>query len=234
MKPFDTFKFRCHNFGTLATKAKTGNGLSQTAKSELLKIYAENLGFKKEIVSKYLEKGNACEDGAISVLGDFLGEFLVKNDAPAEDSVNVGIADVVSISGNYVIDIKCSYNYKSFLEAELSTIYAWQLFLYKQLYGVGNAYLAYVLMPTPEEILRKYNASEDEISENLMYKNMPFNERIKIFDLGEANGGIGETEALLSKRLEIATLSRNYLAEIQANRAFEVSALENLKLKKWH
>src|SRR5690606_13029105 len=64
----------------LLNASKDKPHISKTTISYLLSIYIEvKYGRREEIVSKYLEKGIQCEDEAISLVCDVIGEFLVKN-----------------------------------------------------------------------------------------------------------------------------------------------------------
>ena len=101
------FKIRASAAGKLATKSRSkSEALSQTTKSYLQEWAKQEIyGVRKDISSKYLDKGNAVEDDAIDYAAKELGWlFASKNDEYFEDENFCGTPDV--ILEDKIIDIK--------------------------------------------------------------------------------------------------------------------------------
>ena len=179
--------------------------LSETAKSYLRQWWIEEkYGRRKEISSKFLEKGLKNEESGISLLNDFFLKngreiFLQKNEKSFEDDFLTGTPDL--IFQKEVFDMKCSWDIFTFphfaTECE-NKAYLYQLQGYMALTGLKKASLCYVLTDTPEPIIfdeaRKIsykNGFGGEISDELeelvrgkhTFQNVPLEEKIKIFEI---------------------------------------------------
>ena len=164
------FKIRCSAIGQIMTNGRSGDGLSQTAKSYCEnwvkeKIYSK----KKEFSNKYTEKGISVEDDAIEFLGDFRGKFYIKNETHFENEFITGTPDIVT--ENSIIDIKSSWDCFTFplFEAEPEKSYWWQVHGYMLLTGKIRAEVVHVLMDTED--------GDDEAS----YALVPKKYRVKSF-----------------------------------------------------
>jgi hypothetical protein len=126
-------------------ESKPAGGLSQTAITYLKEWYA---GDNEEIFSKYLNKGNECENEAIQEVGYYFGIFdVAKNTETFENEYMTGTPDL--IADNVVFDTKCSWNHKTFLDSVYNPInadYYAQLQGYMKLTGLSHAELCYVLI----------------------------------------------------------------------------------------
>ena len=141
--------------------------LSDTAKSEIEKVWLLNeKGFWEDLNNKFLTKGLMNEEDGLELVSDYLDDFILKN----QERKNVIIGQLegtdieVGITGEadgfcevdgkkVVIDIKSSWNPKTFLNAKLSTIYEYQLRIYMFLYDVDEAWLCYCLTDTPQDLI---------------------------------------------------------------------------------
>jgi hypothetical protein len=93
-------------------KAKSG-GLSETAKSFIVTWYKEQLyDRRKEIQSKYMSKGNACEDVSIAYLNQLYGTSHSKNEDHFNDDYLHGTPDI--ITEDTIIDVKNSWDFTTF------------------------------------------------------------------------------------------------------------------------
>ena len=139
------FKIRCSQINKIMGASKPSGGLSQTAITYLKDWYA---GDNEEIFSKYLNKGNECENEAIQEVGYYFGIFdPVKNTESFENEYITGTPDL--IADNVVFDTKCSWNHKTFLDSVYNPInpdYYAQLQGYLKLTGLNHAELCYVLL----------------------------------------------------------------------------------------
>ena len=100
------FKIRCSAIGLIMATSKVKGQLSKTAQTyaqEWLK--QEIYGRRKEISSKYLDKGNQLEDESIQFLvnnSDY--GFIVKNEEHFENDFLTGTPDI--ILPQEIIDMK--------------------------------------------------------------------------------------------------------------------------------
>lgn len=150
------FKARASEAGKLMVQPRSkSETLSETTKTYLQDWLKENIyGYRKEIKSKYLDKGIIMEDEAISKTIEWLDlPFVLKNEQSFEDEFFTGTPDIVT--DREVLDIKCSWDAFSFplFEDEIPTKdYFYQLQVYMHLTGRKSARLVYVLTNTPESI----------------------------------------------------------------------------------
>lgn len=150
------FKARASEAGKLMVQPRSKTEtLSETTKGYLQEWLKESIyGYRKEIKSKYLEKGIMMEDEAISKAIEWLDlPFVLKNEQSFEDEFFTGTPDIVT--DTEVLDIKCSWDAFSFplFEDEIPTKdYFYQLQVYMHLTGRKAARLVYVLTNTPESI----------------------------------------------------------------------------------
>jgi hypothetical protein len=142
------FKARPSSLSKLMGKLKKDGELPQTCITYLKEWYS---GDTEEIVSKYLTKGILLENEAIEFATKVLygGIKAYKNEDIYANEWMVGTPDV--ILENSIIDTKCSWNRKTFLDSalELNTDYEWQLRAYMMLCNKEYATLFYYLGDTP-------------------------------------------------------------------------------------
>lgn len=172
------FKCRASAAGKLATNPRSKTEvLSETTKTFAKEWLIEQIyGYRKEIKSKYLDKGNLLEDIGIDKAIEWLDlKFVLKNEKHFEDEFFTGTPDL--ILEDEVIDIKLSYDCFTFplLETELPTKdYFYQVQIYMHLTGKKKARVVYLLLNTPEDI-----ANWEEPKD---YENQPKENRIKTFE----------------------------------------------------
>ena len=197
------FKIRASAAGKLATKSRSkSDNLSQTTKSYLQEwLKQEIYGVRKDIASKYLDKGNAVEDDAIDYAAKELGWlFAIKNDEYFENEYFCGTPDV--ILEDKIIDIKSSWDcftFPLFEEDVPNKDYYYQLQVYMHLTGKKQAELVYVLMNTPEDL-----AYSKELHN---YSDLQSKHRIKVFKIDYDEDAI---ELLIERVQE----SKEYLNKI--------------------
>jgi len=186
---------------TIAEKIITGfenihltliDPLHAGAQTALQELYLEkNYGFYNMSIKgndPALKKGVLVEDDSISLLGNHLGIWLTNNKERVsnEEYFLTGEADV--LYDNVVRDIKSPLNWATFRKKDgIETAYHWQLIAYCLLYEKTEAYLDYILMPMPKEMIieqTKYmNSIESEKFVNYNFKigNMEPKQRIKTY-----------------------------------------------------
>ena len=170
--------------------------ISSGAKSYCEEWLMSNLvGYKKEVKSKYLEKGLACEDDAILLLNpDYR-----KNEERRESNYLSGECDI--LLDDKVIDIKCSWDFSTFpklKEVIPDEAYIWQVQGYMILENKPKAEVSYCLMNTPEHL-------DDRC---LDYSHLPRELRIKTFYFER-------DESAYEQIIEAVELCREYIEELK-------------------
>lgn len=100
-------------------------------------------GRKRHLKNKYLDKGNICEQDSMQLLSDIDGEFYEAHEKYYENDFICGTPDIVFED---VKDIKSNYDKDSFDNAELTTLYTWQVRFYLWLCGYTKGELVYCLV----------------------------------------------------------------------------------------
>ena len=203
--------------------------LTTTAKSYCDEWIKEKLyNRKKNIESKYFDKGNTVEDDSIRFIGKQLGysDFeletgaFVKNEQFFEDEFMCGTPDV--IVPTLIVDAKNPWDFSTFPlldEVPPNEDYFDQAQGYMNLVGRDNYKLIYTLMDTPESLIeaemRRYaykNGLEMEdidyetFRENMTYDDIPDELKIKIFD-------IKKDEEYIKSIKERVVMCRKYIAK---------------------
>lgn len=219
--------------------------LPATAKSYCQAWIKEQLyDRRKDIVSKYLEKGNEVENESIAFIGRQLGvsEFeletgqFAKNEQFFEDAFIQGTPDV--ITKDYIIDTKSSWDAFTFplFEEELpNSDYYWQAQGYMKLVGIPDYKLAYTLMNTPDSLIeaeaRRYcykngidmeDVDYQEFYDHMTYDHIPPELKIKIFDIK-----FNELDILLI--VERVVACREYIAKELAKLPESVKQLHGIE-----
>lgn len=190
----EKFKIRASAAGMLMTDPRKKTDLiAKTVKTYIHDWLKEGIyGVKKEINSKYLDKGLMYEDMAIDKAIEWLDlPFALKNTERRTDEWFTGEPDL--IVGDAVIDIKNSWSWETFplFDNEIPTEnYYYQVQVYMYLWGFKKASVVYVLLNTPET----YSTAE------IIYDNVDIKYRIKRYDF-EFNPEVIED---LKKRVEVA------------------------------
>jgi hypothetical protein len=177
--------------------------LSSTCIDELIKIYAKvKYGRSRDTTSKYLEKGIAMEEEAITLYSKFKRDYFVNNKARMSNDFITGEWDI--LKSEVVTDTKCSWDLITFLKAskdDLKKDYFYQLHGYMALTGAKSAVVAYCLVNTPENLIQSEIKSTwyklgcpdesskefQEISEEIQmlgkYDDIPVQERVFEFNI---------------------------------------------------
>lgn len=202
MKTLPKFKSRASSSGQLMVNPRSKTELiSQTTRSYLNDWAKEHIyGIKKQIKSKYIDKGIQLEDTAIDKTIEWLDiSFAMKNEKSFEDDYFTGTPDLI-VDG-VVYDTKCSWDAFSFplFELEIPTSdYFYQLQVYMHLTGCKSSKLVYVLLNTPEQMI--YETQH-------VYDHLPKELRIKHFDIEYDHDVIVELQnRVINARTYLSTL----------------------------
>lgn len=224
-----TFKARASRAGLLMSNSRSGSGLSETAKNYIIEAWIENTyGRFTDISNKFIEKGLAVEEDAITLYSEVTGDFYRKNINRYENDFVTGTPDIITPEG-VVIDIKSSWNLLTYVKAGLSTLYEYQLRSYMDMVGLDSAILAYCLVDTPEHLILAeakriaWQVKEDEMTieeiveglrKQMTFGDIPKENRVKTFQIKRDPDKIQELYSRITKAREFYdTLSLNILTE---------------------
>lgn len=165
MENANTLLFRASGTGHLMVDPKSKSELiSKTTKTNLIDVFvSEKYGRKEEITSKYLDKGNECEEDGITLLSRVNKCFYKKNETNLSNEFIKGTPDLfigeTIEKAEKIIDTKLSYSAHTFFRTqkdELNKLYFWQMQSYMWLTGAKVATVAYCL------VNGTFDAIEDE------------------------------------------------------------------------
>ncbi len=182
-----------------------GEMLSTGAKTYLIDLYVRiKYGRRKEITSKYLEKGLQTEEDGITNISLFAKKFLTKNTVRFENGYLTGEPDVLDGDSGMrytdVYDNKSSwdiytFNRVKFKVDEINEDYWWQMQGYGWLTGATQLHLCYNLIDTPEAIIQReikslwyalgcpddgdsiYEEAKHELTKKMIYNDIPSEEK---------------------------------------------------------
>lgn len=199
---FSKVKIHCSSLGVLFIEpkdkgAKDRGELSETAKKHLIKIYKEQYwGRKKQITSKYLEKGTVCEPASIELISILDDKYYEKNEEQKENEWITGTPDIVTETE--IQDVKSSFDADTFLPMviePLEKMYGYQMQGYMWLWKKELALVRRCLVNTPESIVNgekyylmkkmdvateespEYKLAAAEIELNMTFDDIPPEER---------------------------------------------------------
>jgi hypothetical protein len=177
----------------LQKKEKGEDELPSGAKTHLDDVFRSQFWKRRRhLTNKYLEKGLLCEQDILDIASKLDGDFYLKNDEHYSNEYIQGSWDNYSVK---VRDAKANYDLKTFEEAELSSLYNWQIkgysFMIKdkeKLSTLPEGELIYGLVNSPlhqitNEMTRQFyaNGNPDDDSEDWLEIKRQI-ERNHIFD----------------------------------------------------
>jgi hypothetical protein len=195
--------FRASSVGKIMTDARSGTGLSETAKTYCKQLFREiRYGRRKEVHTKYMEKGLMCEEDGITLYCRLNKKFFRKNEATIKNEFICGTPDLFEgddiRSASVVIDIKSSWDLFTFPfpTDPVNKDYYWQLQAYMALTGADVAKLVYCLIDTPLILMNdekrklmyrmgaatseneEFEKACEELERNMTFSDIPMNERV--------------------------------------------------------
>lgn len=161
-------KIRCSSLPKIMTSPRNkGEVLSETAKSEMIKIAKEDFyGYSSQMTNKYVEKGIEVEDKSIELLNTVKLANYKKNTIRLENEFLTGECDINDIANNEIIDIKSSWSLETFpaLPTDINIKdYEMQLRGYMMLYNRSKASVCYCMVSTPEGLTMYENKLLHEV-----------------------------------------------------------------------
>ena len=115
--------------------------------------------FSPDISSKYLTKGNQCEQDSIDLINEVNFANYTKNEErkTSKNGILSGSCDI--FTGGAIIDIKSCWSlatypfFKHTAEAKaIKDGYDWQIYGYQYLWGVDKGQIAFCMVSTPYEL----------------------------------------------------------------------------------
>lgn len=191
------FKCRASQIGVLLTNDRSGKQMGETAKSYCKEwLISEITGKKKEISSKYLDRGNSMESAAIERVAKYYCCELEKNEIKLENEYFTGTYDTATI--DRVIDTKVPFDCFTFpfFVSVIDKDYYAQLQVYMDLTGLRKASLCYCLENGSEEQIEKLSwkiakdlgkdepdmSEWEEAEKQLSYDHLDDKLRIKVYE----------------------------------------------------
>jgi hypothetical protein len=170
--------------------------LSATTITKLKEIYIEEVyGRKKEITTKFMDKGTAVETDSFRLYYEVTGTILTKNIKTYTNAYLSGTPDDFDKKNKIIYDVKSSWDIFTFAavdEKKAKADYYWQMWGYMWLTGATQAHLIYALVDTPETLkIRElerlawkegvvdFNEIKDKYINLYEYNDIPAKKRIK-------------------------------------------------------
>ena len=212
---------RCSSLYKLMTKARSGDGLSETAKTHIKElVVADVYGVSRNISNKYTKKGVLLEDEAIKAIGLVTATRPRKNTDRLNNGFITGECDL--IDDQCIRDTKCSWSAETFPffqedadKAVKESGYDWQGRGYMWLYDRPVHHIHYVLLPTPFELLGEFDDVEMHVN---LPQTIPLKRRIKTVSVERDR----ELEQLIEHKVGLA---RIYAANLYAELGMQAAIL---------
>lgn len=216
MGKFDNYEFRCSALGKIMSSK---GELTQSNKTYLLECFVgEIYGIRKEITSKYFEKGNLTEQDGLTLLNKALykGNLLIKNTERKHNGWIHGEADCIA-PDEIIYDIKNAYDLFTFGKADLTHDYYWQLIGYMWLWNKNKGRLFYCINDMPESLLideerklfyanhfvtyedQEYLRLCEELRAKHNYDDLRLEHRFKVWDVNHSDEEIERSKKQIKK-----------------------------------
>lgn len=216
MGMFDNYEFRCSSLGKIHSSDGT---LTQTNKTFLIELFVQEVdGIRKDISSKYFEKGTFNEVDGVQLINEALypDHFLTKNTERKGNGWINGECDVLP-PDDIIYDVKNAWDKITFAKAKLSIDYELQGRGYMWLWGKPTFRLFYCLTNMPEHMLcdeekkiffsHSFVTMEDEeylklcmeLRRKHNYDDMELWKRFKIWEIEHSDDKIEELKKKITK-----------------------------------
>lgn len=220
MKDFTNYKFHPSSLGKIMTGSRDkSDPLGETCKEHLLECWVEETyGRRKDITSKYLEKGTLVEEDSITLYSVVTKKFHKKNTETVENEYLIGTPDLFDgetiMTATLIKDIKSSWDIFTFyatMAKPMNKHYEWQLDGYMGITGAKESGLVYCLVNTPHhlvedakrklawnmnvidpEISPEYEAQVKQIEKNMIFDDIPMTDRYIEFARKRSEDRLGE------------------------------------------
>ena len=215
MENFNNYKFRCSALGKIYSAKGELTVANKTYLGELFTEVME--GKRKEISSKYFEKGNFAEEDGVGMINAALypNDLLVKNKERKENDYISGECD--AIHDKIIWDVKNAWDVFTYGKADLTDAYEWQGRGYMWLWGMDKFRLFYCINNMPDHLVceeekkmfyrhnfltmedPEYLALCEELREFHNYDRKPIWEKFKIWEVDHSDDKIEVLKTKISK-----------------------------------
>jgi hypothetical protein len=164
---------RCSSLGAIMSEPKSKEDkekgeLSESAKGELIKIYAkEKYGMEKIVYTKQMAKGTLAEEANLDLISRITKKMVVKNKEELNNAYIKGTPDMFSgkdirnaeeieLNSEETDDAKSSWDAFTFLPKIMKPVPKanyWQLQGYFDLTGAKKGNICYSLVDTPQKLI---------------------------------------------------------------------------------
>ena len=245
MKSLKQYKQRASSLGKIITKSgKVTQGMTSYLSEKFVELQT---GYRKEITSKYFEKGIASEQSIIQLVNEyfFKGEFITNNKKNFENNWITGTPDL--IKNGFVFDIKSAWDQFTFQKASLTWVYEWQLRAYMNLIGLKKAFLVYGLVDMPEHLMRKekqslfyqggvfddyddpnYIEACKELEARYTFSHLPIHQRLKVWEISAKD----DDSEVIKNAVEISRVMLLTMLEEQKSNKAELERVREIVGKK--
>lgn len=183
--------------------------LSAGAKTELKTMAKEFIfGYHKTVETKFMDKGLACEDKAIALLNHLWFKNYKKNTVRVKDEFLTGECDINDEDEDQTIDTKVAWDLSTFpilSEDAHDPLYLWQGVCYMRLYKRSRHKVTYVMLDTPDDLLKPW----DQIELHKVEDRIPLRMRVTSITYER-------DMALEAKMIAKLTVAREYLYNLIA------------------
>jgi len=227
------------NAGKLETElyaVKDEITLSEGAKTHLMDLYVSiTTGRNTDIENKYIKKGLAVEEDAITLYSRIKKQMFKKNEEHLRNDFIMGTPDIwygeTIETATKIPDVKASWDvytfYRTFTK-ELIRLYFWQSIGYQWLSGARLGSIAYCLVNTPEPLIeaevkrmwyklgqpletdKNFIDCEIEIRKAMTYDDIDFKKRLLEYE-------VEWSEDYPEKIKKYVIAGRNYLDKIHSD-----------------
>lgn len=197
--------------------SKRGSSLTETAKNYVREQFLENnfgVITSDNTDNQYTRKGIMLEEQAIARVGEVLGLQLAKNEKVFSNDFIVGTPDIFVEEKKLIVDTKVSWSTATFpffsdvaQKAVTKSGYDYQMQAYMWLTGAEVAYVAYVLLDTPDELLNAFKI-KDNPTEIKKHKSEYWTDVIKQYNVSMVK--INRDENAIEEMKHFITLAREY------------------------
>ena len=141
----------CHNLTGRARRKEPD--LTDAGKKYVRGVWLrEQLDFNPPIDTKYMKKGRAVEPESLNKFANkYLDSPIFKN--PERRTVGHLTGEPDAVTKEMVIDVKSSWSAETFINADLSKQYEFQVRAYMELFERDRGLLVYVLNDMPDDLL---------------------------------------------------------------------------------
>ncbi|WP_207425970.1 hypothetical protein [Pedobacter sp. SYSU D00535] len=227
---------------------KDAGNLSESAKTHCMDIFiSHQYGRQEDVNNKFIEKGLAVEEDAITLYSRVTKKFYKKNDQRLFNDYIQGEPDIFqgeSIEkADVVKDIKSSWSIFTFLRTygkKINPLYEWQGVGYSWLTGAKEASVAYCLVNTPLPLIeaekrklwyqlgqpsetdKNYQEACEALEKSLTYDDIPLQQRVLEYTIEIKEESIGQIIPKVTK-------AREYLVSLQEE-LLKTGRFQDLKL----